>query len=50
MKIFKVIYLPHGREDKEWMNVNSNSLKDVENNFQAGIIISIEELNSEDDD
>lgn len=50
MKTFKVIYLPHGREDKEWMNVNSTSLQSVQDNFQAGMIISIEEVNSEDDD
>ena len=42
MKQFTVIYLPHGREDKEWMVVDSNSKKDLINEFKSGIIINIE--------
>ena len=42
MKQFTVTYLPHGREDKEWMYVNSNSKKDLINNFRSGVIINIE--------
>ena len=42
MKQFTVTYLPHGREDKEWMYVDSSSEKDLINNFRSGIIINIE--------
>jgi len=42
MKQFTVTYLPYGREDKEWMSVNSNSKKDLINEFKSGIIINIE--------
>jgi len=42
MKQFTVTYLPHGREDKEWMHVDSNSEKDLINEFKSGIIINIE--------
>jgi len=42
MKEYTVIYLPYGREDKEWMNVNAKSEKDLIKNFKSGIIINIE--------
>lgn len=43
MKTFKVIYVPHGREDKEWMDVEAHSKEEVMNNFKAGMIIQIRE-------
>lgn len=47
MKKFRIIYIPFGREDKEWMHVRANSLEEAMKNFIAGSIIRIEE---EDDD
>lgn len=49
MKKFKVIYLPHGREDKEWMNVDSTSTEQLKIDFKAGVIIDIKEIKEEDD-
>ena len=43
MKNFKVIYLPYGREDKEWMYVQATSAQEAAYNFKAGIVIRIEE-------
>lgn len=43
MKNFKVIYLPYGREDKEWMYVQAKSSQEAAANFKAGIVIRIEE-------
>jgi len=45
MKKFRVIYLPFGREDKEWMYVNATSKEEAMKNFIAGSIIRIEEEN-----
>jgi hypothetical protein len=47
MKKFRVIYLPHGREDKEWMYFTATSEADVIKRFASGIILRIEE---EDED
>ena len=43
MKTFRVIYLPHGREDKEWMDVEAESKEAAMSNFKAGMIIQIRE-------
>lgn len=43
MKQFTVTYLPFGREDKEWIKVEAESKKELKTNFNAGIIIKIEE-------
>lgn len=47
MKKFRVIFIPFGREDKEWMYVNASSKEEAMRNFIAGSIIRIEE---EDED
>jgi hypothetical protein len=41
MKEFTVVYLPYGREDKEWMNVSAKSEKDLIKNFKPGVILDI---------
>jgi hypothetical protein len=43
MKTFRVIYLPHHREDKEWIDVQGTDKNEVMRNFNGGLIISIEE-------
>jgi hypothetical protein len=43
MKKFRVIYLPYGKEDKEWMYVTATSKEEVTKNFISGIILHIEE-------
>ena len=43
MKTFRVIYLPHGREDKEWIDVQANSKEEAMNNFKGGLIIQVRE-------
>lgn len=48
MKLFKVIFIPFGREDKEWMHVRANSKEEAMKNFIAGSIIRIEEEDDED--
>ena len=48
MKKFRVIYLPHGREDKEWMYFTATSEADVIKRFASGIILRIEEEEDED--
>lgn len=47
MKKFRVIFIPFGREDKEWMYVRASSKEEAMKNFIAGSIIRIEE---EDED
>jgi len=42
MKQFTVTYLPHGKEDKEWMYVNAKSYQDLVIDFKSGIILNIE--------
>jgi hypothetical protein len=42
MKEYTVTYLPHMREDKEWINVNAKSEEDLVLNFKAGVILNIE--------
>lgn len=41
MKTYRIIYLPHGREDKEWIDVEANSEEEAMSNFKAGMIIQI---------
>jgi hypothetical protein len=41
MKQFTIIYLPYGKEDKEWINVEANTKEEAMNNFKGGIIIQI---------
>jgi hypothetical protein len=43
MKKFRVIYLPYGKEDKEWMYVTATSKEEVTKDFISGIILHIEE-------
>jgi hypothetical protein len=43
MKKFRVIYLPYGKEDKEWMYVTATSKEEVTKDFISGIILRIEE-------
>lgn len=43
MKKFRIIYLPHGREDKEWVDVVDVSKESAIQSFKAGILISISE-------
>lgn len=45
MKTFRVIYLPHGREDKEWIDVQGTDKNEVMRNFTYGILIEIREQN-----
>jgi hypothetical protein len=42
MKDYIVTYLPHMREDKEWISVSANNEEDLVLNFKAGIILNIE--------
>lgn len=48
MKLYRVIYLPHGREDKEWMHFRATSEADVIKRFASGIILRIEIEEDED--
>jgi hypothetical protein len=45
MKTFRIIYLPHGREDKEWIDVQATSIQDAMNNFKGGPILDVREEN-----
>ena len=49
MKTFRVVFLPHGREDKEWMDVQSTSIEQAKTDFKAGLLISIRETEEDDD-
>jgi hypothetical protein len=42
MKTYCVVYLPHHKEDKEWVNFEAESPKDVKERFKGGVIVSIE--------
>ena len=48
MKTYNVTFLPHGREDKEWMLFNADNKEDVKKYFTAGVIINIEETIAEE--
>jgi hypothetical protein len=41
MATFRIIYLPHGREDKEWIDVDANSKEEALAQFKGGPILSI---------
>ena len=41
MKTFTIIYVPFGREDKEWIEVQANSREEAINNFRGGMIIRV---------
>jgi hypothetical protein len=43
MKTFRIIYLPHGREDKEWMDVQAKTKAEAMSNFKAGMILQVRE-------
>lgn len=43
MKTYTIIYLPFGREDKEWVDVQANSKEEAMNNFRGGMIIQVRE-------
>jgi hypothetical protein len=43
MKKYRVIYLPHGKEDKEWIYVTADSKQEAIKNFTYGIVIKVEE-------
>ena len=47
MKTFRVVYLPHGREDKEWIDVQGTDKNEVMRNFTYGILIEIRENEDE---
>lgn len=49
MKLFRVIFIPYGREDKEWMHVRATSKEEAMKNFIAGSIIRIEEEDGDED-
>lgn len=42
MNQYRVIYLPFGREDKEWIRVMAKSETDLILEFKAGTILNIE--------
>ena len=44
MKYFKVIFIPEGRKDKEWMVWQASSISDLKKFFSAGSIIDISEI------
>jgi hypothetical protein len=43
MKTFIVTYVPHGREDKEWIAVEAVSKEKAVKDFIAGTLIDIRE-------
>lgn len=43
MKTYTIIYVPFGREDKEWIDVQANSKEEAMNNFKGGMIIQVRE-------
>jgi hypothetical protein len=49
MKTFRVTYVPLGREDKEWIDVEASSQQEAVKNFKFGILVSIR-LKEEDND
>jgi hypothetical protein len=48
MKRFRVIYIPTGKEDKEWTFVGSKSADRILETFKMGVIVSIVEEPFED--
>jgi hypothetical protein len=48
MKRFRVVYVPKGKEDKEWTFVGAKSADRVLETFNMGIIVSIVEEPFED--
>lgn len=50
MKRFRVVYLPHGKEDKEWTFVGAKSRESLQKAFTMGIIVSVEDAPDEDDE
>jgi hypothetical protein len=47
MKTFRVVYLPHGRDDKEWIDVQGTDKNQVIRDFSYGILIEIREQDEE---
>ncbi len=43
MGTFRIIYLPHNREDKEWTDVEAVNKEAAIQQFKGGMIISVRE-------
>jgi hypothetical protein len=50
MKTYRIIYLPIGKQDKEWINIKANSIEEANNSFKLGIIININEIHGTDEE
>jgi hypothetical protein len=48
MKRFRVVYVPKGKEDKEWTFVSAKSVESLKKIFDMGAIVSIVEEPFED--
>lgn len=44
MKTYRVIYVPPFREDKEWIDVQANSIEEVKKKFAGMSVIDIREV------
>ena len=44
MKTYRVIYVPPFREDKEWIDVQASSIKEVQQKFAGMSVIDIREI------
>ena len=48
MKYFRVIYIPQGKKDKEWMVWQAANTNELKKFFNAGFLISLKEITKEE--
>ena len=48
MKYFRVVFLPNGRQDKEWMMWRAENIEQLKKFFNAGTIIEVKEVSKEE--
>ena len=50
MKYFRVTFIPHHREDKEWIMFQASSLDQLKKDFKGGLLIDVKEVTKEEYD
>ena len=48
MKYFRVTFVPHYKEDKEWMMIQATSSESLKKDFKGGSLISLVEVTKEE--
>jgi hypothetical protein len=50
LKVYCVVFVPHHRSSKEWVNVQAVSKAEAIKNFKGGLLLKIDETDDEYDE